>query len=630
MKYAIAMALALIAGVALYADTEIIDGVTWSYTQSGGDATVTGATPCSGEMVVPETLGGATVTRIGGSAFRDKSEITKMTLPGSIEIIGDSAFESCSSLSDINIPDGVTTIGSRAFSFCYTLTKVDIPDTVTSLGSQYTFYQCKKLETLRLSSSLTSIPLCAFEQCSLKSIEIPANVKTIDFGAFAYCRAATSLSLPEGLTTIAKEAFIKCSSLTSLYIPSETSSIAENAFVGCSNLKSIEVGMGNTCVKVSDGCLVSLNGTTLYAAPSDNETVVIPEGIATIPAYMFSEAQSMRHIILPSTLTVIGERAFESCSSLEDIEFPASLVSISGEGNAFVYCDNIKRVVFNSAPPAGLTDGMYSTLSRLSKGILIYPREYGAQWQKLIALSKFYGYTQNNCPVVEYVNVSVRDEDPTILDVTYRVKSLQPTVKVRALAFKDGIRSFSNVVRPSDFIEGTDANIGESIIANQEHKLSWRVSTDWQIDLAKVKFEILVVEDDILPLELITIPANGANKAMEISWNVLTEAQFFDALLWLYADCDSELTLSDGLLMLGENIIANGTEVNKTTESGWQIVNGIAGNYHFLAAPTYVFSKMGYSALEGDALDYAKKATRLDITPSNYFRPYAYRWIDAQ
>lgn len=629
MKHIIAMALTLITGMALYADTELIDGVTWSYTQSGGEATVTGATPCAGDMVVPETLGGATVTRIGDRAFLNKSEITKMTLPGSIEIIGDSAFESCTALRDINIPYGVTTIGARAFSLC-ALTKVELPDTVVSLGSEYVFYQCMNLETLRLSSNLTSIPLCAFDSCtSLKSIEIPSKVTTISFGAFCNCNAATSLVLPEGLTTIGDEAFQKCNSLTSLSIPSGTSSIDEGAFVGCSNLKSIEVGMGNTCVKVSDGCLVSLNGTTLYAAPSGNETVVIPEGIATIPAYMFSEAQSMRHIILPSTLTVIGEWAFESCSSLEDIEFPASLVSISGEGNAFVYCDNIKRVVFNSAPPAGLTDGMYSTLSRLSKGILIYPREYGAQWQKLIELSKFSGYTKNDPLAVEYVNVSVRDDDPTILDVTYRVKSSKPTVKVRALAFKDGVRSFRNVIRPSAFIEGTDANIGDNIAANQDYKLSWRVSTDWQIDLAKVKFEILVVEDDILPLELITIPANGTNKAMELSWNVLFDSQFFDALLWLYADCDSELTLSDGVLMLGERIVADGDTIMLGTWSGWQRINDTYGYYHTLAASEYVFSKMGYSVLEGDALDYAKAATRLDIKPYN-FRPYAYRWIDAQ
>ena len=40
------------------------------------------------------------------------------------------------------------------------------------------------------------------------------------------------------------------------------------------------------------------------------------------------------------------------------------------------------------------------------------------------------------------VSSQVRENDPTVLDVVYRVTSDQPTVKVRALAFENGERSF--------------------------------------------------------------------------------------------------------------------------------------------------------------------------------------------
>ena len=609
MKKTIAMLVAVMsASMMLYADTELIDGVTWSFTKSGGEATVAGATPCVGEMVMPVTLGGATVTRVDYGAFQYKKEITKMTLPWCIRTIGGEAFQYCSALTAINIPNGVTTIDSYAFRGCSSLAKVDLPDTVTSIGTQ-AFAYCSNLEALQLSAQLTSIPNYAFHSCfKLKKIEIPANVKTIGDNAFFSCNAAASLSLPAGLTTIGWQAFHQCSSLTLLSIPSGTSSIDESAFVGCSGLKSISVGAGNTCVKVADGCLVSLAGTALSAAPSGNESVTVPEGVVSIPGYMFFVAKSMKHITLPSTLMTIGGDAFRYCTSLEEIEFPASFVSFLGK-NTFYYCDAIKRTVFNGAPPSGLNNDY--NLSQLNLGTLSYPREYGAEWQKAISLSTFSGYTQSDRPEVEYVSVAVRANDPTILDVTYRVKSSKPTVKVRALAFKDSIRSFANVVRPVAFIEGTGANIGDSITANQEYKLSWRVSTDWQIDLAKVKFEVLVVEDDLLPLELITIPANGANRAMEISWNALSEAQVFDALLWLYADGDSGLMLVDGVLR----------------NNGTQIASGIVISN--LNAIRFVFAKMGYSTLEGDTLTYAKGATRLDLSPRGV-RQYAYRWIDAQ
>ncbi|MBR4253345.1 MAG: hypothetical protein IKQ15_13755, partial [Kiritimatiellae bacterium] len=41
------------------ADTQKVDGVTWTYTVSGGRAFVEGASPARGELAIPATLGGA-------------------------------------------------------------------------------------------------------------------------------------------------------------------------------------------------------------------------------------------------------------------------------------------------------------------------------------------------------------------------------------------------------------------------------------------------------------------------------------------------------------------------------------------------------------------------------------------
>ncbi len=134
MKKKLMMLMAMAAGAMLYADTEIVDGVTWSYTKSGGNATVTGATPCAGEMVMPSTLGGCSVTAVGPNAFYQKYEITQMALPSTVNLIGNAAFDACLALTTITIPNGVTTIGASAFSGCTSLAKVELPDTVTSIG----------------------------------------------------------------------------------------------------------------------------------------------------------------------------------------------------------------------------------------------------------------------------------------------------------------------------------------------------------------------------------------------------------------------------------------------------------------------------------------------------------------
>ena len=126
-----------------------------------------------------------------------------------------------------------------------------------------------------------------------------------------------------------------------------------------------------------------------------------------------------------------------------------------------------------------------------------------------------------------------------------------------------------------------------------------------------------------------TIPANGTNKAMELSWNLLTERQIFDALLWLYADKDPGLTLTDGVLKNGSTTLANGTTV-PTQYQGYYYDNN--GNYREIRscqASSYVFSKMGFATLSGDALTYANSMTRMGLSPSG-IRQYAYRWIEAE
>ena len=155
-------------------------------------------------------------------------------------------------------------------------------------------------------------------------------------------------------------------------------------------------------------------------------------------------------------------------------------------------------------------------------------------------------------PVI--VSSQVRSNDPTVLDVVYKVTSDKPTVNVRALAFEDGERSFWKVVRPETFIDGTAANIGDNIAANVEHTLSWKVSSDWATDLAKVKFEILTSEQGQLPLDWVKIPGVKGVPDIEVSYNSQTDADMLNALSWYYADGANDLTIEDGYLKNAKGI----------------------------------------------------------------------------
>ena len=198
------------------------------------------------------------------------------------------------------------------------------------------------------------------------------------------------------------------------------------------------------------------------------------------------------------------------------------------------------------------------------------------------------------------ISSQVRANDPTVLDVVYRVTSDKPTVNVRALAFEDGERSFWKVVRPETFIDGTAANIGDNIAANVEHTLSWKVSSDWATDLAKVKFEVLTSEQGQLPLDLITIPATAQTPEVTVSYNSQTSANVFNALLWYYANNENDLRIEDGYLYTGTDLLSNRTA---------------PANMGFVV--NYIFGKMGYEELNGPILDFARKATRKGLQFNN-------------
>ena len=533
---------AMLIPAAAMADTETVDGVTYTFTVSGGAATITATDTGDAKVVnIPDTLGGATVTTLRDGAFKNNTTVQKVVIP-----------ETVTTLTYYNYANGV-------FQGCVALTSCNIPIGVTAIPS-YCFNDCSKL----------------------RRIVLPAGLKSIGDYAFSNCSALETIDFPEGLTSVGHYAFIGCTSLTEAILPDSVTSMGNNAFEVCSSL-----------VKAH-----------------------LPIELKSVPINAFGYCTKLSEVNISSVVTSIGSYAFRGCSSLPEIVIPSTVTSV-GNGTF----NSIQRVVFLGRPPAGLPNADVSTV--------VYPKEYGELWAAQIPVSKFGGFVKPDRAAVTIVSADVRENDPTVLDVVYQVTSAKPTVKVRALAFEDGVRSFANVTRPETFVDNTAPADWDAVEANVEHTLSWKVSADFTTDLAKMKFEILAVEDGILPLELTTIPANGTNRAMELSWNLLTESQIFDALLWLYADKDPGLTLADGVLKHGNNIVAFESSISKWSGRSSQTVKGIRAYYDFELAPLYVFSKMGFTQLTDEALTYANAMSRIGLSPDG-IRQYAYRWIEAE
>jgi len=113
------------------------------------------------EVIVPSTIHGYTVDKIGDAAFQDKNTIQKIILPETITSINDyNVFWYCTSLQSINLPKSLTYLATGAFSVCSSLEEIVIPDGITKLSK--TFRGCTSLKKVVIPDSVVSIDYDTF------------------------------------------------------------------------------------------------------------------------------------------------------------------------------------------------------------------------------------------------------------------------------------------------------------------------------------------------------------------------------------------------------------------------------------------------------------------------------------
>ena len=109
----------------------------YTYTVSGGNATITAYTGTGGAISIPATLGGFPTVAIGDNAFLVKNTLTSVTFPSSLTSIGNYAFKACTGLTSVGIiPGGVISIGEGVFSSCTGLTSINVDASNTAYISQ--------------------------------------------------------------------------------------------------------------------------------------------------------------------------------------------------------------------------------------------------------------------------------------------------------------------------------------------------------------------------------------------------------------------------------------------------------------------------------------------------------------
>lgn len=226
----LAMLLTLLPTTAFAADDgEKTDGDYTYKVNADGTATIMDYTGSGGDITIPETLGGKSVTEISRMK-RDSGSttVTSITIPKSVKRIGDSSFNTFVALKKVAFAAGseLESIGKDAFHWCKVLEEIELPSSVKTIG-EGAFEKCESLGSITLPEGVSGIAQYTFRGCkNLTTVSIPSTAANIGQWAFRDCSQLEEIVIPEGVSSIENQAFLDCTRLSKVYLPKSLESIA--------------------------------------------------------------------------------------------------------------------------------------------------------------------------------------------------------------------------------------------------------------------------------------------------------------------------------------------------------------------------------------------------------------------
>ena len=250
--------------------------------------------------------------KIGGGVFRNKANITKITIPISVIEIGENAFEGCTNLSEVVFAapaEGETAgdliIGDSAFYNCLALTEITLPARTKSVGAS------------------------AFAVDSAKKSRA----------------GLTEVTLNEGLATIGDSAFAYNGNLSEIVIPSTVTFVGDSAFR--------DAGLTSVTFAEGDETLELTLGDSIFSNCNKLTGIALREGTKNVPRQAFYYATKLESVVIPTTVTNdtnngirgIGYVAFDGCAALTTVTFTkGGTLPLSFAKGAFANCTSLTEL----------------------------------------------------------------------------------------------------------------------------------------------------------------------------------------------------------------------------------------------------------------------------------------------
>ena len=163
------------------------------------------------------------------------------------------------------------------------------------------------------------------------------------------------MNIPNSVTSIGDYTFYECTSLESINIPNSVTKIGKCAFRSCNAIKNFNIEGKNFFTK--NGLLISSEGVLIHCF-STEPNIIIPGSVTSIGDRAFFECESLKSINIPNSVTSIDEAAFEGCHAIKSFNiegknfFTENGLLISSKG-VLIHC-------FSTEPDIYIPDSVTS------------------------------------------------------------------------------------------------------------------------------------------------------------------------------------------------------------------------------------------------------------------------------
>ncbi len=281
--------------------------------------------------VPPAPTPGLSVDSNGVLEIAENAQLSgEVVIPENVTIIPESAFWVETGITSVVIPNGVKEIQKSAFYGCIGLTSVTIPGTVNDIG-EAAFAQCTGLEDLYILYGVKSIGLNAFAGCkNLKNVAISPSVETLPKADPIFDKEASDIKVQskpgsaiagyiqnvEGQHEdypVSTKPFDADSPVVYDYKVTPEGTVIEGYFGDSDTIEIPEEINGVPVTGIGDN---AFDATANDGQNTDVVSVSLPESLRTIGTNAFAGCDALLDIIIPKSVTGIGEHAFNGATKV--------------------------------------------------------------------------------------------------------------------------------------------------------------------------------------------------------------------------------------------------------------------------------------------------------------------------